>query len=75
MESLRGAGKKSQLLAYTVLSDCLGIYPSVLSFASFGSEIHLWPLNEVLAARGALVLPYIEGHQLRLFRVDDLLAN
>lgn len=42
----------------------------VLSFASFGSEINLWPLNQELATEGQLVLPLMMGHRhLQLFQV------
>lgn len=43
----------------------------VLSFASFGSEIDLWPFNQKLAEDGRLVLPVItEENRLTLFQVD-----
>ena len=44
----------------------------VLSFASFGSEINLWPLNEALAAEGRLILPLVIEKKLELFQVTDL---
>jgi 5-formyltetrahydrofolate cyclo-ligase len=44
----------------------------VLSFASFGSEINLWPLNQELAKEGRLVLPYVTEENLLLFQVAHL---
>lgn len=45
----------------------------VLSFASFGSEINLWPLNHQLAAEGRLVLPLLGAkNQLELFQVSNI---
>lgn len=42
----------------------------VLSFASFGSEIDLWPLNQALAREGRLVLPLMAvNHHLELFQI------
>lgn len=44
----------------------------VLSFASFASEIDLWPFNRALAREGRLVLPRLEKNHLRLFRLSDI---
>lgn len=41
----------------------------VLSFASFGSEINLWPFNQELAIEGRLVLPCVKEGKLLLFQV------
>lgn len=42
----------------------------ILSFASFGSEINLWPFNQELAAEGRLVLPLMDAdQQLELFQI------
>jgi 5-formyltetrahydrofolate cyclo-ligase len=46
--------------------------PLVLSFASFGSEINLWPFNEELAKEKRLVLPRIVNRQLQLFQVSTI---
>ena len=44
----------------------------VLSFASFGTEIDLWPFNRKLAAERRLVLPLmLENGKLQLFQVTD----
>lgn len=44
----------------------------ILSFASFGSEISLWPLNQEWAIEGRLVLPLmLEEGKLQLFQVTD----
>lgn len=43
----------------------------VLSFASFESEIDLWPLNQSLAHEGRLVLPRINDQELHLYQVKD----
>jgi 5-formyltetrahydrofolate cyclo-ligase len=46
--------------------------PLVLSFASFGSEINLWPLNLKLASKERLALPCLIEDQLNLYKVTDL---
>lgn len=46
--------------------------PFILSFASIGSEINLWPFNQALAAEGRLILPRISDQELLLFQVQDL---
>lgn len=43
----------------------------ILSFVSFGSEIHTHELNRLLAAQGKLVLPRREGDTLGLYAVQD----
>lgn len=45
--------------------------PFVLSFASIGSEIDLWPYNRYLAQEGRLVLPRIVDRELHLYQVKD----
>lgn len=45
----------------------------ILSFASHGTEIDLWPFNEKLCGENRLVLPLpVENKQLRLFLISDL---
>lgn len=45
----------------------------ILSFASFGSEINLWPLNRRLAEEGRLVLPRMgKERKLLLFSVKQI---
>ncbi len=44
----------------------------ILSFASFGDEIDLWPLNRKLAEKNQLVLPRVEQGHLTLYEVEDL---
>lgn len=44
----------------------------ILSFASFGSEIDLNPLNVELAANGQLVLPRVTDKHLHLYQVENL---
>jgi 5-formyltetrahydrofolate cyclo-ligase len=44
----------------------------VLSFASIGSEINLWHLNQNLASEGRLALPRLVEGRLCLFRVAHL---
>lgn len=44
----------------------------ILSFASFGSEIDLWPLNHYLAEKGCLLLPKVAGDELEVFIVRDI---
>ncbi|MBI5346175.1 MAG: 5-formyltetrahydrofolate cyclo-ligase [Chlamydiae bacterium] len=47
-------------------------YQNILSFASFGSEINLWPLNEQLAKQKRLFLPKVENESLQIFQVLDI---
>lgn len=42
-----------------------------LSFASFGDEIDLWPLNRILAAQNHLFLPGADHTRLTIFPVAD----
>lgn len=58
--------KANQKLSERCKKACL-----VLSFASFGSEINLWPFNQELIREGRLVLPLIVMETLQLFRVND----
>jgi 5-formyltetrahydrofolate cyclo-ligase len=44
----------------------------ILSFASFGSEINLWPLNKQLAQENRLVLPRLVDQEIQLYQVDNL---
>jgi 5-formyltetrahydrofolate cyclo-ligase len=44
----------------------------VLSFASVGSEINLWSLNQELAVEGRLVLPRLVSDRLLLFQVTTM---
>lgn len=45
----------------------------ILSFASFGSEIDLWPLNQELCTEGRLVLPALTAEKgISLFLVNNL---
>ena len=48
---------------------------NILSFASFGDEIDLWPLNKILAQEGRLLLPKMEGDHLQPYRVRDVQAG
>ncbi len=43
----------------------------ILSFASFQSEINLWPLNLKLSQEKRLALPRLTAHGLVLFLVED----
>ena len=49
-------------------------YKKVLSFASFQSEIDLWPLNHLLCQEQRLLLPKVEGTTLLVHHVKDLHA-
>jgi 5-formyltetrahydrofolate cyclo-ligase len=77
LNSLRGSllssrrdEAKSSLLS--TLYPELDAYRLVCSFHSMGSEIDTSALNELLAARGRLVLPKIENQKLDFFLVTDL---
>lgn len=43
----------------------------ILSFASFASEIDLWPFNHILMSEGRLVLPRVQEKNLTLYQVLD----
>jgi len=43
-----------------------------LSFASFGDEIDLWPLNALLSEKKILLLPGADHEKLEIFSVGDL---
>lgn len=48
-------------------------HPLILSFASHGTEIDLWPFNEKLCAENRLILPLAaEDKKLHLFLVSNL---
>ena len=47
-------------------------YGAVLSFASFGDEINMWPLNEILCNEGRLILPRIEDDTISIYHVKDI---
>ncbi|WP_158021643.1 5-formyltetrahydrofolate cyclo-ligase [Candidatus Protochlamydia naegleriophila] len=55
----------------TLWNRCKG-FRFILSYASFGSELSLDPLNGCLAQEGRLVLPKMKGEKLQLFLVEDL---
>lgn len=62
--------KQASSQAYQVLNKKCQHARFVLSFASFGSEINLWPLNQQLANEERLVLPRIIAEkELQLFQV------
>jgi len=50
----------------------LGFEGWILSFSSRGDEIDMRQCNELLARRGRLALPRVEGHELALHVVRDL---
>lgn len=45
---------------------------NILSFASQGSEINLWPLNQLLLQQKRLFLPRAEGNSLKIYKIKDL---
>jgi len=47
-------------------------YTYVLSFASFKSEINLWPLNGILCESKKLLLPRVEEEGLTMYHVESL---
>lgn len=44
----------------------------ILSFASFGEEIDLWPLNHELAVQNRLLLPRMEGENLCIYYINNI---
>lgn len=54
------------------LLDLLHLKGMIASFASFGDEIDLWPLNQELAKQGRLLLPKVIGQELILCAVTNL---
>ena len=66
--SMQASEKACSYLNHTCKNSSL-----VLSFASFGFEIDLWPFNHTLANEERLVLPVIEdGQELKLYIVKNL---
>lgn len=47
-------------------------YSTVLSFASFGDEINMWPLNEILCGEKRLLLPKIHKDTLEIYYIENL---
>ncbi len=64
--------KEASQAAYETLTAISQKNSLVLSYASFGTELDLWPLNRQLASQGKLVLPKTELMHLRLFHVQNL---
>ena len=63
---------KSSLSATTRLYRRLTSYSHILSYASFGSELNLWPLNKILAKQKRLILPRVHNGYLTIYHVEDL---
>jgi len=57
------------------LLELLQLKGIVASFASFGDEIDLWPLNFQLAREGRLLLPKVIGKEVVFCHVDDPLTQ
>ena len=53
------------------LLDLINLKGMIASFASFGDEIDLWPLNLKLARQGRLLLPKVSGQELIFCAVSD----
>lgn len=64
--------KAAALAATKALSSLAYSHSYVLSFASFGDELNLWPFNHLLEEEGKLLLPKVEGGSLRIFQVQDI---
>lgn len=63
---------KRRCEASAQLLELLHLKGMVASFASFGDEIDLWPINEGLAQEGRLLLPKIVGQELLFCSVAQL---
>ena len=44
----------------------------ILSFASFDTEINLWPLNQLLSQSGRLLLPLVRGQFIQVFNIQNI---
>ncbi len=64
--------KEAAAAADKYLQQMLQSYSCILSFASLPKEINLWPLNTSLAKEGRLLLPRIEGNDLKIYQVNNL---
>lgn len=62
---------EASMKAVVSLGGPLEPFQNILSFSNVDSEINTEPLNALLAQRGQLLLPKVEGPQLRIFRVSD----
>lgn len=50
----------------------LASYKKVISFASFGDEIDLWELNQLLSSQKKLLLPRLEKYGIKFYEVQSL---
>lgn len=50
-------------------------FSHVLSFASFSSEINLWPLNEFLLSKKKLYLPRVVKGRLEICPIDSIASD
>lgn len=64
--------EKAASLLFEALRRITNKYSLVLSYASFSSEIDTWALNRHLAAEGRLLLPFLQGSEIRFFKIDDI---
>lgn len=44
----------------------------ILSYASFGDEFDTWSINHLLANSGKLLLPKVEGKNMRIFHIENI---
>lgn len=63
--------KQASILACETLPTLCHQALFILSFASFGSEIDLWPFNEALLTEKRLVLPRMRDVALHLYQVPN----
>jgi len=64
--------KEAQIEANHILEKIITPFSSVLSFASYGSELDLWETNKLLAKNNKLILPKTENNFLELYWVNNL---
>ena len=72
-DALTAERREEALHALTAdLLPLLQSFNTILSFHSLPQEIDLTPINKLLAEEGKLLLPKVDGEQLRAYRVVDL---
>ncbi len=72
LDKRKALSRERRQIAARSLLETLKEAGSLLSFASFNSEIDTGPLNQFLAAKGCLYLPRVEGSSLSAYLVSDL---
>jgi 5-formyltetrahydrofolate cyclo-ligase len=63
---------EASMKAAVMLGPLLASFHNILSFSNIDTEVNTEPLNALLASRGQLLLPKVEGDKLLIYKVNDL---